>query len=120
MHIFNINRDVSLLMYTMDAVLDTNLSLSYRTRVLKFLLPLFPALESRSPHVHAVTRLLVTLSDAALTVPLVAALVPKEQLLAYQLAFDLVEGGSQDFLEAVRNDLPEGDTVSINLTLSMV
>ena len=79
----------------MDAVLETNFSLSYRNEVLNFLLPLFPPLEPKAPHVHAVTRLLVTLSDANLTVPMLAALVPKHKLLAYQLAFDLVEGGGQ-------------------------
>lgn len=96
----------------MEAVLDTNFSLSYRDEVLYFLYHLFPPLESKSSHVHALTRLLVTLSSVALTVPLLVSLVPKEKLLAYQLAFDLVEGGAQDFLEGVRNDLPEGEGVS--------
>ena len=41
--------------------------------------------------------------------PLLVSLVPSAKLLAYQFAFDLVEGGSQDFLEAIRNELPEGD-----------
>lgn len=95
----------------MEAVVDTHFSLSYRSHVLNFLFPLFPPLEARSPHIHAVTRLLVTLSDASLTVPLLVSLVPREKLLAYQLAFDLVEGGAQDFLEAIRTDLPKGDEV---------
>ena len=99
----------------MDAVLDTGFSLSYRNEILKYLLPLFPPLSisDRSPHVHAVTRLLVTLGEPELTVPLIKSLVPKEKLLAYQLAFDLVEGGAQDFLETVRTSLPEGDEVNI-------
>lgn len=97
----------------MDAVLDTAFSLSYRDQVLKFLFPLFPqpTSETKSLHVHSLTRLLVTLSSPALTVPLLTSLVPQEKLLAYQFAFDLVEGGSQDFLEAVRRELPEGDEV---------
>jgi 26S proteasome regulatory subunit N2 len=98
----------------MEAVVDTNFSLSYRNHVLNFLLPLFPPIEARSSHIHAVTRLLVSLSDASLTVPYLVALVPKEKLLSYQLAFDLVEGGSQDFLEAIRSELPEGDEVCFN------
>jgi 26S proteasome regulatory subunit N2 len=40
------------------------------------------------------------------------SLVPREKLLAYQFAFDLVEGGARDFLESVRTELPEGDEVS--------
>ena len=61
---------------------------------------------------HSLTRLLVTLSNPSLTVPFLTSLVPHEKLLAYQFAFDLVEGGAQDFLESVRTELPEGDEVS--------
>ena len=112
---FQKTKDVGLLCYAMDAVLETGFSLSYRDEILKFLLPLFPTLSTtdRSPHVHALTRLLVTLSTADLTVPLLTSLVPKEKLVAYQLAFDLVEGGAQDFLEGIRTKLPEGDEVSV-------
>jgi 26S proteasome regulatory subunit N2 len=93
----------------MDAVIDGNVSLNVRDQVLHFLLPLFPALDSsaRTPHVHALTRLLVTLGDPALTMRMLTALVTKNKLLAYQFAFDLVEGGAQDFLESLRNDLPK-------------
>jgi 26S proteasome regulatory subunit N2 len=98
----------------MEAVLDTGFSLSYRDQVLHKLLPLFPppTTESKSPHVHSLTRLLVTLSNPSLTVPFLTSLVPHEKLLAYQFAFDLVEGGARDFLESVRTELPEGDEVS--------
>jgi 26S proteasome regulatory subunit N2 len=95
----------------MEAVLDTGFSLSHRDQVLHKLLPRFPSptTESKSPHVHALTRLLVTISDASFTVPLLTSLVLHEKLLAYQFAFDLVEGGAQDFLENIRNELPDGD-----------
>jgi 26S proteasome regulatory subunit N2 len=100
----------------MEAALDTGFSLSYRDHVLRFLFPLFPHLTTGegSEHVYALRRLLVTLSDVSLTVPLLSSLVEKEKLLAYQLAFDLVEGGSQDFLESIRTELPEGDEVRFN------
>ncbi|KAJ7293479.1 D-isomer specific 2-hydroxyacid dehydrogenase [Mycena rebaudengoi] len=103
--------DTSLLSYAMEGVLDTGFSLSYRDQVLSFLFPLFPhpVAGDGSPHVHSLTRLLVTLSSPSLTVPFLTSLVPKEKLLAYQFAFDLVEGGSQDFLESVRTELPDGD-----------
>jgi 26S proteasome regulatory subunit N2 len=115
-HIYEQTRDTGLLSYTMDAVIDGNVSLTVRDQVLHFLLPLFPALDSsaRGPYVHALTRLLVTLGDPALTVPMLSSLVSKNKLLAYQFAFDLVEGGAQDFLESVRNDLPK-EGVSRNL-----
>ena len=83
-HIYKLTNDVSLLSYTMEAVIDTGFSLSYRDQVLKFLLPLFPALASdtSSPHVHSLTRLLVTLNQSELTVTLLKSLVPDNKLLA--------------------------------------
>lgn len=106
-------RDSNLLAYSMEAVLDNHFPLSYREQVLNFLYPLFPSptIDSKSPYIHSLTRLLVTLSNPALTVSLLVSLVPREKLIAYQLAFDLVEGGAQDFLESIRNDLPVGDEV---------
>lgn len=101
----------------MEAVVDAGFSLSYRDEVLNFLYPLFPPPERRSQHIHSVTRLLVTLSNVPLTVKLLTSLVPKDKLLAYQFAFDLVEGGSQDFLESLRTELPEGNDVRIQLSL---
>jgi 26S proteasome regulatory subunit N2 len=53
----------------------------------------------------------VSLSNASLTVPLVVSLVPKEYLVAYQLAFDLAEGGSQEFLNSVQEGLPGDESV---------
>lgn len=99
----------------MEAVLDNHFSLSYRDQVLNFLYPLFPSptIDPKSPYIHSLTRLLVTLSNPTLTVSLLVSLVPQEKLVAYQLAFDLVEGGAQDFLETIRNVLPEGDEVGI-------
>ena len=99
----------------MEGVLETGFSLSYCDQVLRFLLPLFPqpTAGDGAVHVNSLTRLLVTLSDPALTIPLLNTLVVNKQLLAYQFAFDLVEGGSQDFLETLRNDLPQGDMVSM-------
>lgn len=107
--IYEQTKDVSLLSYAMEAVIDTQFSLSYRDLVLQFLYPLFPPPENRSPHIHALTRLLVALSSSTTTVPLLVSLVPRKKLLAYQFAFDLVEGGPQDFLEAIKTELPEGD-----------
>ena len=116
--IYDITRDVSLLSYAMEAVLDTGFSLLYRDQVLNFLLPLFPAPSSRtkSSHIHSLARLLVTLNNPSLTVPLLTSLVPKEKLLAYQFAFDLAEGGTRDFLEGVRKHLPEGTEVGFPLS----
>jgi 26S proteasome regulatory subunit N2 len=99
----------------MEAVLDNHFPLSYRDQVLNFLYPLFPSpkIDSKSPYIHSLTRLLVTLSNPTLTASLLVSLVPQEKLVAYQLAFDLVDGGAQDFLETIRNDLPVGNEVGI-------
>ncbi|KAF9015056.1 26S proteasome regulatory complex non-ATPase subcomplex Rpn2 Psmd1 subunit [Cyathus striatus] len=107
--IYSRTRDISLLSYAMEAAADTGFSLKYRDYVLRFLYNLFPepTIGEASSHLHSVTRLLVTLSDPSLTVPLFVSLVSKEKLLAYQFAFDLVEGGSQDFLDSIRDELPE-------------
>ncbi|GJJ08770.1 hypothetical protein Clacol_002989 [Clathrus columnatus] len=107
-HIFTLTSDTELLTYVMEAVLDTGFKLSYRDEVLHFLLPLLPPPSPHSPHIYTLTRILVTLSDVSLTIPLFTLLVPKEKLLALQFAFDFVEGGSQEFLEALRNELPTG------------
>ena len=106
-------KDTELLNYAMEAVLNTGFSLSYREEVLHFLFPLFPPLTPQATHFHSLTRLLVALSDASLTIPLLASLVHKEKLVAYQLAFDLAEGGTQEFLGSVREGLPSGEEVSI-------
>jgi len=117
--IYSQTNDVSLLSYAMEGVLDTGFSLSYRDQVLRFLFPQFPApaVGEPSPHVHALTRLLVTLSDPDLTIPFLSSLVIRHPLLAIQIAFDLVEGGSQDYLENLRTALPDGDEVCHSLYL---
>ncbi|KAF9535345.1 armadillo-type protein [Crepidotus variabilis] len=109
--IYSKTKDIGLLTYAMEGILDTGFSLSYRDEVLRFFLPLFPkpTAGEGAAHLHSLTRLLVTLSDPSLTIPLITSLVASDTLLAYQLAFDLVEGGSQDFLETLRTDLPAGD-----------
>jgi 26S proteasome regulatory subunit N2 len=84
-------------------------------QVLHHILPLFPSLTPRSSHIHSITRLHVTLSSASLTVPLLTSLVSGGQekvLIAFQIAFDLVEGGSQDYLGELLSSLPQGAEVS--------
>ena len=123
-HIYGLTHDVSLLSYSMEAVLDTGFSLSYRHQVLSFLLPLFPPPTSlsKSPHIHALALLLplVTLNKPSPVVPLLTSLIPKDRLLPYQFAFDLVEGGVRDFLQGVKAELPEGKEVGVVLYIRAV
>lgn len=81
-YIYKLSNDASLLAYAMDSVLDTNFSLSYRDEVLRFLLLIFPPLKAQAAYINAVTRLLVTLGDPSLAIPLLTSLVPTENLLA--------------------------------------
>lgn len=100
-YIFELTHDANLLAYAMEVGMDNNFSLSYRDQVLNFLCPLFPPLtgDTSSPHILTITRILVTLSNPLLVTPLFTVLVPGQKPFAYQLAFDLKEGGAQDFLE---------------------
>ncbi|KAG9048022.1 proteasome regulatory particle base subunit [Serendipita sp. 407] len=108
-HIYNLTKDTDLLIYVTDAVFETSFTLSYRMAVLRFIFPLFPPLDENCSHIHAVTRILVTLSSASLTIPCLCNLIPDKLLLAYQVAFDLFESGVQEFLQTVMQQLPEGE-----------
>ncbi|KAG8834158.1 proteasome regulatory particle base subunit [Serendipita sp. 399] len=108
-HIYNLTKDTDLLIYVTDGVFETSFTLSYRMAVLRFIFPLFPPLSENCSHIHAVTRILVTLSSAPLTIPYLCNLVPDKLLLAYQIAFDLFESGVQEFLQTVMQQLPEGE-----------
>ena len=101
----------------MEVALDTGFPLSYRDQVLKFLSPLFPLpSQTNSLHMPALARLHVTLNNPSTTTALLTSLAQKDKLVAYQFAFDLVEGGARDFLEAVRKQLPQGKDVRLTLT----
>ncbi|KAI0689525.1 armadillo-type protein, partial [Cerioporus squamosus] len=71
-------------------------------------LPALPCSDAKSTHVYALTRILITLKSPEMTINFLNSLVPRQKLLAYLFTFDLVEGGGQDFREAIRKDLPEG------------
>ncbi|KIY63518.1 26S proteasome regulatory complex, non-ATPase subcomplex, Rpn2/Psmd1 subunit [Cylindrobasidium torrendii FP15055 ss-10] len=112
--IYSHTNDITMLTYAMEAVVDTGFSLIYRDQVLRFVFPLLPKINTKdgAAHLHTITRILITLSDSSLTTPLLTSLVPQNILLAYQLAFDLVEGGARDYLDTIRSELPEGDSNS--------
>lgn len=113
--IYELTKDTQLLSYVIDAVLDSGFKLAYRTKVLHHVIPLFPPPTVQSPHIYSLTRLHITLSSPSLTIDFLSSLASgapsdsakEKALLAYQIAFDLVEGGTQDYIEAVRTGLPE-------------
>ncbi|KAG8710207.1 proteasome regulatory particle base subunit [Ceratobasidium sp. 423] len=108
--IFEHTHDTDLLSYAMDAVLDVGFNLATRNRVLNHLCPLFPLPKPGANYTIALTRLHVALATPIVTTPLFKQLIDSgdktNRLLACQLAFDLVEGSTQDFLKIVSNSLP--------------
>lgn len=101
----------------MDAVLDVGFNLATRNRVLHHLCPLFPLPKPGAQYTLALTRLHVALETPAVTTPLFQKLIGSgdktNRLLAYQLAFDLVEGSTQDFLRIVFNSLPSSEDYDV-------
>ncbi|KAJ3516366.1 hypothetical protein NLJ89_g1157 [Agrocybe chaxingu] len=88
--IYSQTKDVSLLTYAMEGVLNTGFSLSYRDEVLRFLFPLFPrpTAGDGSPHVHALT--------------------PKSSWRTSSLLI-WWRAAHKIFLETLRTQLPQGD-----------
>lgn len=85
----------------------------YRDQILKFHIPVFPTPtgDVMSTYVYSLTRILVMLDFSKMTISFLTSLVTKQKLLVYQFALNLVESGDQDFLVAIKRDLPQGDTV---------
>ncbi|KAF8760836.1 26S proteasome regulatory complex, non-ATPase subcomplex, Rpn2 Psmd1 subunit [Rhizoctonia solani] len=115
--IFEHTHDTELLSYAMDAVLDVGFNLATRNRVLHHLCPLFPLPKPGANYTIALTRLHVALATPSVTNPLFQKLIESgdktNRLLACQLAFDLVEGSTQDFLRIVSNSLPSGENYEL-------
>ncbi|CCO34500.1 26S proteasome regulatory subunit rpn2 [Rhizoctonia solani AG-1 IB] len=115
--IFEHTHDTDLLSYAMDAVLDVGFNLATRNRVLHHLCPLFPLPKPGANYTIALTRLHVALATPSVTTPLFQKLIEagdkNNRLLACQLAFDLVEGSTQDFLRIVSNSLPSTENYEL-------
>ncbi|KAG8696227.1 proteasome regulatory particle base subunit [Ceratobasidium sp. 395] len=115
--VFEHTKDTDLLSYAMDAVLDVGFNLATRNRVLHHLCPLFPLPKPGAQYTLALTRLHVSLETPTVTTPLFEKLVETDdkthRLLAYQLAFDLVEGCTQDFLRLVSTSLPSDEKYDV-------
>jgi 26S proteasome regulatory subunit N2 len=111
--VFEHTQDTDLLSYAMDAVLDVGFNLATRNRVLHHLCPLFPLPKPGAQYTLALTRLHVALETPSVTTPLFQKLIDSgdktNRLLACQLAFDLVEGSTQDFLRVVSTSLPSSE-----------
>ncbi|KAL9940157.1 hypothetical protein V8E36_000862 [Tilletia maclaganii] len=119
--VFGESRDRALLAYTLDAVMTVVQSLDLRTKVLHLLVKLFQSLPT--PDHFSISQCYVYLNApelaATLLFDLVQAANPGEAssskintenddlLIAYQIAFDLGETATQEFLEIVRAGILE-------------
>ena len=98
-----------LLQYTLDLAMDVVQNLEFRNRILSTLVKLYHELSQ--PDYFAVSRCLLWLGDhAELTRVLVGLAGGSDEdrlLIAYQIAFDTYEHGTQDFLTRLSRALGE-------------
>ncbi|KAI9101952.1 armadillo-type protein [Phlyctochytrium arcticum] len=100
----------SLLSYVLEAAMTIVQNLSFRNEVLRLLVTLYRNLPE--PDYISISQCLVHLNDPAACADLLTSLVGNgelHQLIAYQIAFDLEDNATQDFLQKVVAALPEGD-----------
>lgn len=105
--IFNETKDSSILTYTLEAAMTIVMKLDFRNRVLRLLVQLFSSLST--PDHFSMVQCLVHLNDPVLATNQLAGLLspsslkqdPDNLLKAYQIAFDLVDTASQEFLGIV-------------------
>ncbi|BGP00453.1 26S proteasome regulatory subunit RPN2 [Rhodotorula toruloides] len=115
--VFNKTKDASLLEWILDIVVRESVAVggtsrSYKSEILQLLIKLFESLPS--PDYFSITQCFVFLNDPSLASSLLAKLLnldssepPKDDavLTAYQIAFDLAETASQEFLQVVRTSV---------------
>ncbi|KAE8232672.1 hypothetical protein CF326_g2293 [Tilletia indica] len=118
--VFGVSKDRALLAYTLDAVMTVVQSLDLRTKVLHLLVQLFQSLPN--PDHFSISQCYVYLNAPELAATLLFDLVQSANaggsssnantendplLIAYQIAFDLAESATQEFLEIVRAGILE-------------
>ncbi|KAL9102807.1 MAG: hypothetical protein Q9163_002085 [Psora crenata] len=98
-----------LLDYLLGICMDVVQERGLRQELLRLILDLLR--DVSSPDVFAIAKCIVYLDESSLASKLLVDLVdtggPKKLAEAYQIAFDLYDNSSQDFLKRVRQGLPE-------------
>lgn len=97
---------VGMLNYAFDVTINLIPNLGFRNTVLRCLVKLYQGLET--PDYVNMCQCLIFLDDAASVAVILDKLIQekeKTELMAYQIAFDLYESATQQFLERVLNTL---------------
>ncbi|KAL7753562.1 proteasome regulatory particle base subunit [Sorochytrium milnesiophthora] len=102
----------TLLPYVLESTMNLVQNFAFRNEVLRLLLRLFQ--ERQDPDYLSIGQCLVTLNDTKTCAEILKELVEKQTeehtLIALQMAFDLEETATQEFVQKVSNALPAGKT----------
>ncbi|EIE88462.1 hypothetical protein G6F46_008395 [Rhizopus delemar] len=99
-----------LLAYVLDVSMTLVQNLEFRNEVLRLLVNLYKKLEK--PDYISISQCLVHLNDPNSCADMLKNLVEKnDELMAYQISFDLEENATQKFLSKVSSGLPSEPTV---------
>ncbi|KAI8080599.1 armadillo-type protein [Thamnidium elegans] len=94
-----------LLTYVLDVCMTLVQNLEFRNQVLRLLVELYKTLDS--PDYISISQCLVHLNDPSSCAEMLKSLVEKkDELMAYQISFDLEENATQEFLSKVSQELP--------------
>ncbi|KAI7883369.1 armadillo-type protein [Mucor mucedo] len=94
-----------LLTYVLDVCMTLVQNLEFRNEVLRLLVELYKTLEN--PDYISISQCLVHLNDPTSCADMLKSLVEKKnELMAYQISFDLEENATQEFLSKVSQVLP--------------
>ncbi|SAM01373.1 hypothetical protein [Absidia glauca] len=100
-----------LLPYVLEVSMTLVQQLEFRNQVLQLLVELYQNLQE--PDYISISQCLVHLNDSPAAAKLLKELIEKnEELMAYQIAFDLEEIATQDFLSKVASNLPVQEDVN--------
>ncbi|CDH53515.1 probable rpn2-26s proteasome regulatory subunit [Lichtheimia corymbifera JMRC:FSU:9682] len=98
-----------LLPYVLEVCMTLVQNLDFRNQVLRLLVSLYHELQE--PDYISISQCLVHLNDHSACNELLQGLIEKDQeLMAYQIAFDLEESATQDFLLKIIKELPQPET----------
>ncbi|KAI9310565.1 armadillo-type protein [Dichotomocladium elegans] len=102
-----------LLPYVLEVCMTLVQNLEFRNQILRLLVTLYRDL--KEPDYISISQCLVHLDDPGACHELLRNLIEKkDELMAYQIAFDLEESATQDFLLKIIKELPQNETVQEN------